>query len=78
MTIYRNPLLNQEMPTSEGTMAKDEFQPRYELEYGLPDVPARPKLFRFVDVDEKSADNSLHKYAYSSIEMTQELNGMQN
>lgn len=66
------------MPQKDGEQKKDEFQPKYELEYGLPDVPARPKLFRFVDTDEKSKDNGLHKYTYSSIEMTQELNGIQN
>ena len=66
------------MPNAKGELLKDEVQPRYELEFDLPDVPARPKLFRHTDTDEKSAANTLHKYAYSSIEMTQELKGTQS
>lgn len=48
---------------------KDEFQPKYELEYGLPDIPIKPKIFRYVDNDPESAVNTMYKYEYSSIEM---------
>ena len=50
----------------------DSFLPQYELEFGLPDLPVKPKLFRHVDTDPKSTGNNLHKYQYSSIEMIQE------
>lgn len=53
-------------------MTKDEFLPRYELEYGLPDIPVKPKLFREVDHDPTSKGNNMFKYEYSSIEMIQE------
>lgn len=78
LTLHRNPLLNQQMPNAKGDLQRDEMQPRYELEFDLPDVPARPKFFRHTDTDEKSAANNLHKYSYSSIEMTQELKGAQS
>ena len=48
--------------------------PKYELEYGLPDIPVKPKLYRYVDSDPKSDANTLFKYDYSSIEMLQEQN----
>ena len=51
---------------------KDEFLPKYELEYGLPDIPVKPKLFRYVDSDPSSLGNTMFKYEYSSIEMEQE------
>ncbi len=44
----------------------------------MPDVPARPKLFRHFDTDPLSLENNLHGYTYSSIEMAQELSGQQN
>ena len=50
-------------------MENDEFLPKYELEYGLPDIPVKPKLFRFVDTDPHSTENTLYKYEYSSVEM---------
>ena len=50
-------------------MMKDEFLPKYELEYGLPDIPVKTKLFRHVDSDLKSEANNMFKYSYSSIEM---------
>ena len=50
-------------------LQNDEFFPKYELEFGLPDIPIKPKLFRFEDTDPTSANNNLHKYQYSSIEM---------
>ena len=50
-------------------LQNDEFFPKYELEFGLPDIPVKPKLFRFVDTDTTSSINNLHKYEYSSIEM---------
>lgn len=53
---------------------KDEFQPKYQLEYGLPEVPVKPKLFRHVDTNIESEANIMHKYEYSSIEMIQEQN----
>lgn len=53
----------------------DEFLPKYELEYGLPDIPVKPKLFRYVDTDPNSTENTLFKYEYSSIEMIQEQSG---
>lgn len=39
------------LPDADGNtkIEKDEFQPRYELEYGLPDIPVKQKLFRYVD-----------------------------
>ena len=73
----RNPLLNGQIepPQTEGgdpTPKKDEFLPKYSLEYGLPDIPVKPKLFRHVDNNLEAKDNSLYKYEYSSIEMMQE------
>jgi hypothetical protein len=56
-------------------MENDEFLPKYELEYGLPDIPVKPKLFRFVDTDPQSTENTLYKYEYSSVEMIQEQSG---
>ena len=52
--------------------SKDEFLPKYELEYGLPDIPVKPKLSRYRDCDPKSDANNMFKYEYSSIEMIQE------
>lgn len=58
-------------PDAEGNtkVEKDEFQPRYELESGLPDIPVKPKLYRYIDNDPNSQANNLFKYEYSSIEM---------
>lgn len=53
-------------------LEQDEFLPKYELEYGLPDIPVKPKLYRYMDSDPNSAANTLFKYDYSSIEMLQE------
>lgn len=53
-------------------LLKDEFLPQYELEYGLPDIPVKPKLFRHVDLNPDSEANTMFKYEYSSIEMLQE------
>mgnify|MGYP000872790045 CR=1 FL=1 len=58
--------------TGHTQISKDEFLPKYELEYGLPDIPVKPKLYRFVDSDPKSEANNMFKYEYSSIEMIQE------
>ena len=58
------------MQTTE--FQNDEFFPKYELDFGMPDIPIKPKLFRFEDTDPTSANNNLHKYDYSSIEMIQE------
>jgi len=33
----------------------DEFLPKYELEYAVPDIPIKPKIFRYIDSDPKSA-----------------------
>lgn len=52
-----------------GEPSKDEFLPKYELEYALPDIPVKPKLFRHIDSDPNSAENNLYKYEYSTIEM---------
>jgi hypothetical protein len=40
--------------TGHRELQTDEFQPKYELEYGLPDIPVKPKLFRFIDSDPTS------------------------
>jgi len=58
--------------TGTAQITKDEFLPRYELEYGLPDIPVKPKLFRHVDNDPTSESNNMFKYSYSSIEMIHE------
>ena len=42
------------------------------MEYGLPDIPVKPKIFRYVDSDPTSHTNNMFKYDYSSIEMEQE------
>lgn len=55
-------------------LVADEFLPKYELEYGLPDIPVKPKLYRYIDSDPKSEANTLFKYDYISIEMLQEQN----
>lgn len=57
---------------------KDEFQPKYELSFDLPDVPAKPKLWKFEDTNPMSDENNLFKYSYSSIEMAMEMNGKKN
>ena len=59
----------------EENLKTDEFLPKYELENGLPDIPVKPKLFRYVDTDPNSTENTLFKYEYSSIEMIQEQSG---
>lgn len=61
--------------TGQPQIQKDEFLPKYELEYALPDIPIKPKLFRHVDSDPLSGANNLFKYEYSSIEMVQEQSG---
>jgi hypothetical protein len=70
----RNPLLQGMLQNDnihgQGLVQKDEFQPKYELEFGLPDIPVKPKLFRYIDTDPLSAENNLYKYEYSEIEMT--------
>lgn len=57
--INRNLLLNGEIETydiktKESKISKDEFLPKYELEYALPDVPIKPKLFRHINNDPES------------------------
>jgi len=80
----RNPLLigkiEKPLPgqSQNVELCNDEFQPKYELEFGLPDLPVKPKLFRYVDTDPTSLDNNLYKYEYSSIEMIQEQSGASN
>ena len=55
-----------------GELQNDEFQPKYELDYTLPDIPVKPKLFRYCDTDPQSKSNTMYKYEYTSIEMLQE------
>ena len=45
----------------------DEYQPHYKLAYQLPDVPVKPKLFKY-RLDTKQA----YRYELSSVEMNQE------
>ena len=71
---YRNNLLignveSTEDATGQPQIQKDEFLPKYELEYALPDVPVKPKLFRQVDSDPMSSGNNMYKYEYNTIEM---------
>jgi hypothetical protein len=68
-TNYRNPLLIGKIEKQGEELETDEFLPKYQLEYGLPDIPVKPKLFRYVDTDPSSFENNLYKYEYSSIEM---------
>lgn len=72
----RNPLLMGKIDCNDSAgnpiLLKDEFLPTYELEYGLPDIPVKPKLFRHVDLNLDSDVNTMFKYEYSSIEMLQE------
>ena len=63
---------------AKGQLEKDEFQPAYELECSLPDVPAQPKLFKRIENDVAASENKQHLYEYSSIEMTQEMSGASN
>ena len=56
-TIHRLPLLQDQ----------DEFQPPYRLTYMLPDIPVRPKLFKY-KLDSKKA----YQYDLSSVEMNQD------
>lgn len=71
--IYRNLLLNGQIESidenGEYKITKDEFLPKYELEYALPDVPIKPKLFRHINNDPNSPENTLYKYQYSTVEM---------
>lgn len=69
MNLFRNPLLIGKIEKQGEELENDEFLPKYELEFGLPDIPVKPKLFRFVDTDPQSSENTLYKYEYSSIEM---------
>ena len=83
LNYFRNNLLMGKIESSpeeggvrgEDNLKTDEFLPKYELEYGLPDIPVKPKLFRYVDTDPNSTENTLFKYEYSSIEMIQEQSG---
>jgi len=73
LLYFRNNLLMGKIESSDArgdeNLKTDEFLPKYELEYGLPDIPVKPKLFRYVDTDPNSSENTLFKYEYSSIEM---------
>ena len=70
--------MNQQLAQKDGEIKKDEYQPKYDLEFGLPDVPAKPKLFLEKNSKDDHVDANLYKYTYSSIEMAQELNGNHN
>ena len=70
----RNLLLSGHIESTEDAagqpeVKKDEFLPKYELEYALPDVPVKPKLFRHINNDPTSAENNLYKYEYNTVEM---------
>lgn len=46
----------------------DCFQPRYQLQCAYPDIPAKPKLFKYrLDTFDQTA-----KYEFSTIELNQD------
>ena len=73
LSRHRNPLFQGKLHDQE-----DDFFPKFKLENGIPDIPVKPKLLWFVDTDPASADNNIHKYQYSSVEMLEEQAGFSN
>ena len=46
---------------------RDCFQPRFQLSYGLPEIPVRPKLFKY-RLDTRNTTN----YEFTTVELNQE------